>query len=246
MQQKLKKLLLQQKENETFHTSLETEFHFYRSIQQGDLTVLEGNVQIEPLDGMGRLSFDSMRNMKYHLIILIAMIARFCVEGGLDIETAYTMSDMYIRQTDYASSPDELTLIKKDVITNYTQTMHDLQKQNSASLPVIQAMDYIENHLTTPLTNDEIGDAIGCNSDYLSRLFKKETGLTLSKYILSQKCHTARYMLENSSASCTDIGTFLGFASCSHFISRFKQMEGMTPEEYRRSKVRNTLSSFLR
>lgn len=244
MQRELKKLLLQQQKEETFHTSLETEFHFYRSIQQGDFSVLEGHMLAEPLEGMGILSKDSMRNMKYHQIILIAMIARFCVEGGLNIETAYTMSDMYIRQTDTATTPVELSKIKKDVITAYTQTMHNLQRQKSTSLPVIQAMEYIETHLTAPLTNMEIGKAIGCNCDYLSRLFKQETGLTLRKYVLHQKCHTAKYMLENSSASCTDIAIFLGFSSCSHFISRFKQLEGITPKEYRHSKIRNTLSSF--
>lgn len=244
MNHELKKLLLRQREEDTFHTSLENEFQFYRSIQQGDLTVLEGDMKIEPLEGMGTLSSDSLRNIKYHLIILIAMITRFCVEGGLDSETAYTMSDMYIRQVDQTLSQDKLSHIKKEVITQYTRTMHNLKKQKPASLPVIHAIEYIENHLTSPLTNTEIGKAISCNPDYLSRLFKKETGLTLNHYILEQKCHTACYMLENSSASCTSISAFLGFSSCSHFIIRFKRIKGMTPEEYRRSKIRNTLSSF--
>lgn len=244
MKQKLKELLLKQREEESFHTSLEKEFHFYRSIQQGDLSVLKGDMDIEPFSGMGTLSTDPIRNVKYHLIILIAMISRFCVEGGLEFETAYTMSDMYICQTDKAASIQELSEIKKNVIINYTRYMHNLKKQKPASLPVIQAIEYIENHLTKPLTNTEVARTVSCNPDYLSRLFKKETGLTLNHYILEQKCRTARYMLENSSASCTDIASFLGFSSCSHFIARFKASTGMTPEEYRHSKVRNTLSSF--
>lgn len=244
MKQELERLLLKQQEEEAFHISLENEFHFYRSIQQGDLTVLEGNMAIEPLEGMGTLSANPMRNMKYHLIILIAMITRFCVEGGLDSETAYTMSDMYIRQIDQTSSLEELSRIKKEAITQYTYAMHDLKKQQLFSLPVVQAADYIRRHLTSPLTNREIAAAVSCHPDYLSRLFKQETGSTLTQYVLEQKCRTARYMLENSSASCTSIGAFLGFSSCSHFISRFKSIEHMTPEEYRRSKVHHTLSSF--
>ena len=244
MKQELEELLLKQKEEDNFHTSLEKEFQFYRSIQQGELSVLEGDMKIEPLDGMGMLSNDPMRNMKYHLIILTAMITRFCVEGGLGSETAYTMSDMYIRKVDQAASSLELSNLKKEIITKYTRIMHNLKKEPPRSLPVIRAIDYIEKHLTYPLANKEIAQAVSCNPDYLSRLFKKETGAALNHYILEQKCRTACYMLENSTASCTEISAFLGFSSCSRFISRFKHIEGMTPDEYRRSKIRNTLSSF--
>lgn len=244
MNRELEHLLFLQQQEESFHISLEREFHFYRSIQQGDMSVLEGNMDIEPMEGMGILSSNPLRNMKYHLIILIAMITRFCVEGGLDIETAYTMSDMYIRQADQSSSQEELSALKRTVLTQYTKSMHQLKKQQPFSLPVVRAMDYIRRHLTTPLTNGEIAAAVSCHPDYLSRLFKKETGFTLSNYVLEQKCHTACYMLENSSASCTSIAAFLGFSSCSHFIARFRSIRNMTPEEYRRSTSHRTMSSF--
>ncbi len=244
MNRELKKLLIQQREKESYHIPLEKEFQFYRSIAQGDLSVLEGDMMIEPTEGMGILSLDSLRNMKYHLIILIAMITRFCIEGGLTSEEGYTMSDLYIRQIDQTQEPIKLARIKRNAITEFTRTMHNRNKQRPVSLPVIQAIDYIEQHLTSPLTVQNIANVVGCNADYLSRLFKKETGLTLSRFLLEQKCHSARYMLENSTATCTDIAAFLGFSSCSHFIERFKQVEGMTPETYRRSKVRNTITGF--
>lgn len=244
MNRELEHLLFLQQEEESFHLPLEDEFHFYRSIQQGDLSVLEGHMEIEPLEGLGTLSTNPMRNKKYHLIILVAMMTRFCVEGGLDMETAYTMSDMFIRHIDQADTPQELSQIKRDAITQYTTAMHQRKKQQPLSLPVVRAMEYIRTHLTLPLTNKEIAAAVSCHPDYLSRLFKQETNSTLSRYVLEQKCHTAKYMLENSSASCTRIGAFLGFSSCSHFISRFKSVEHMTPEEYRKLKQRQPLSSY--
>ncbi len=244
MNRELERLLFLQQQEEDFHLPLEDEFDFYRSIQQGDLSVLEGHMEIEPLEGLGTLSANPMRNKKYHLIILVAMITRFCVEGGLDRETAYTMSDMYIRHIDQADTDQKLATIKREVITQYTCTMNEHKKQQPLSLPVVRAMDYIKTHLTLPLTGKEIAAAVSCHPDYLSRLFKQETGSTLSRYVLEQKCHTAKYMLENSTASCTHIGAFLGFSSCSHFISRFKTVEAMTPEEYRQIKIRQPLSSY--
>lgn len=244
MNHELKKLLMEQRENEAYHIPLEKEFHFYRRIAQGDLSVLEGDIMIEPTEGMGTLSFDPLRNIKYHLIILIAMVTRFCIEGGLSSEEGYTMSDLYIRQIDQTADPEVLTRIKRDAITDFTLTMHNLNKKHPTSLPVVQAIDYIDQHLTASLSVQEIADAVSCHADYLSRLFKKETGLSVSRFLLEQKCHSARYMLENSNATCTDIAAFLGFSSCSHFIQRFKQIEGITPEAYRQSKIRNTFTGF--
>ncbi|MDE6568478.1 MAG: AraC family transcriptional regulator [Lachnospiraceae bacterium] len=244
MNHELNKLLLQQREEEHFHISLETEFQFYRCISQGDLSILDGEMMTDPTEGLGLLSLDPLRNKKYHLIILIAMITRFCIEGGLPQEEGYTMSDYYIRQVDQTMDSRSLSLLKQEVITEFTKTMHNLKRRRPASLPVIQAMDYIDQHLTTPLTVREIADAVSCHPDYLSRLFKKETGVSLSRFLLEQKCHCACYMLENSTATCTDIATFLGFSSCSHFIKRFRQIEGMTPEEYRHSKIRNAFNGY--
>lgn len=244
MKKELEALLIKQREDSVFHRPLEDEFTFYRSIQQGDLAVLKGEMNAEPDDGMGTLSDNPLRNMKYHLIILIAMLTRFCIEGGLANETAYTMSDLYIRQIDMAQNKDTLSQIKREAITDFTKTMHELTKPQGLSLPVIRAMDYIQQNLTQPLSNKQIAGKQKLHPDYLSRLFKKETGLALKDYVMSQKCQTACYMLENSSVSCTDISAFLGFSSCSHFTCCFKKYKGETPKSYRHRMVRNVISSF--
>lgn len=244
MNQELHKLLVQQREEERFHIPLEKEFQFYRTIAQGDLSVLQGEMMVDPTEGLGTLSHHPLRNQKYHLIILTAMITRFCIEEGLPHEEGYTMSDFYIQQIDLAADAQTLSQIKREVITEFTRTMHDLNRRRPTSLPVIRAIDFIDQHLTAPLTVHEIADAVSCHPDYLSRLFKKETGLSVSRFLLEQKCHSARYMLENSNATCTEIAAFLGFSSCSHFIERFRQMVGMTPESYRRSKIHNTFNGF--
>lgn len=243
MDRELQKLLIRQQQEEEHHIPFEDEYHFYRRIQQGDLSVLEGNLSVEPIKGMGILSSDPIRNKKYHLIILISMITRFCVEGGLDMETAYTLSDLLIRRIDQAGDDDALRRIKKDAVQQYTQTMREQKDRLPYSLPVMRSIDYIHAHVAEPLNNRKISDYVSCHPDYLSRLFKKETGLSLNQYILEQKCRTACYMLENSNASCTTISAFLGFSSCSHFISRFKAIKHMTPSQYRRSRTRKSLST---
>ena len=65
MNQELNKLLLRQREEEHYHIPMEKEFHFYRSIAQGDLSILDGDMMVDPTEGMGVLSYHPLRNQKY-------------------------------------------------------------------------------------------------------------------------------------------------------------------------------------
>ena len=237
MNNELKKLLHEQIEQSIFHLPLEDEYSFYRRIALGDFTILDSDLLNDPSEGMGILSRDNVRNSKYHLIILIAMITRFCIEAGLDSETGYTLSDLYIRKIDVTNDKSTLMQLKKDAITEYVKTMSDLQKNSITSFPVIKGINYIQRNITNPISADDVGKSLSCNPDYLSRLFKKETGRTLGQYILDAKCKTACYMLENSNESITDIAVFLGFSSSSHFIKRFKQCMNVSPAQYRKSQA---------
>lgn len=234
MKKELQRLLLEQQEQQYYHLPLETEFSFYRDVQQGKLEVLEGQMEIEPERGLGVLSDSPLQNRKYHLIILIAMMTRFCIEGGLEPEKSYTMSDMFIRRVDRCQAEAQIADIKRDAITEFTLAMHEIHRGAKFSYHVRHGSDYIDRHLTEPLKASQVAHALGLSTDYLSRLFLAETGKTLQQFILSKKCETACYMLKNSIASCTDISAFLGFSSCSHFIRVFRQEKGMTPGAYRK------------
>lgn len=68
---------------------------------------------------------------------------------------------------------------------------------------------------------------------YLSRLFKKETGISVSAYIREQKIEIAKNLLRYSDYSMIDIANRLSFSSQSHFIQQFREAVGMTPKKYR-------------
>ena len=50
--------------------------------------------------GLGVLSKNNMQNLKYHFVITIALIARYCIDGGMDVSTSYALSDFYIQKAD--------------------------------------------------------------------------------------------------------------------------------------------------
>ena len=82
------------------HLSYDREMEFYQSVKMGNIE--ETMRLFKPLnsEGLGKLSDDPLRNLKYHLIITIAFITRYCIEGGLPMEEAYNLSDIYIQRVD--------------------------------------------------------------------------------------------------------------------------------------------------
>ena len=234
MNKELQKLLLAQQEEQSYHLPMEAEYSFYRRIANGDTELLKLNMNADTMEGMGKLSSSPLQNQKYHLVILTAMITRFCIEAGLDPEQAYTLSDMHIRKIDACLTPEQLNPRKWAVVKDFVLAMHELHNSPGLSYHVMQAVSYINNHITEPIRVSDVADAVKLHPDYLTRLFKKDMNCSLSQYIIKEKCRTARYMLLNSQASCTEISSFLYFASCSHFVNCFKKEYGLTPNAYRK------------
>ena len=66
----------------------------------------------------------------------------------------------------------------------------------------------------------------------IGALFKKETGMTFSEYVMRKKTETARNMIDYSGYSLSQIANILAFGSQSYFVKVFKKYEGITPGKY--------------
>lgn len=232
------KLFVQQEES-NFHLSFDDEMGFYNAVKNGDFEMIKKTMQPLSTKGMGTLSRNPLRNMKYHLIVTIAMITRFCIEGGMQSEDAYTLSDIYINQLDTCHEEEELITLHREVVYDYTERMQKLKKRKGFSKPVILSSEYIYNHLNEKLSLDEIAEHIGMNKTYLCELYKKETGITMFQYATNLKIQAAKNMLMYTDFKPADISTNLAFASHSHFIATFKKYTGMTPNEWRKLHYKN-------
>lgn len=221
------------RENELAHAPMETEMNFYECVKRGDIDGV--NKAFTPLggEGYGILSEDSLRNLKYHLVITIAFITRFCVEGGMERETAYNLSDLYIRRADKAQTAAEVHEIHRNAAADFTKRMSRIKTENIYSKPVIQCFEYVYNHLNEKITLENMACGLGLSAPYLSKLFHSETGITVTRYISKKRIETAERMLLYSDYEAADIANFLAFSSHSHFIQSFKKETGYTPKEYR-------------
>lgn len=221
------------------HSPFEKEFEFYECVKNGDT---EGVKRVmTPLGGSGAgvLSEDAVRNLKYHFIITVALITRFCVEGGLEMETAYTLSDLYIMKADKCTTAKEIHSLHTEAVLDFTKQMKKVSRGFIYSKPVIMTMDYVYDHLHSKISEEDIAEHVSLSTSYLSRLFKKEVGVTISTYIAVKRVETAQNMLKYSDFPSLDIANYLAFTSHSHFISVFKKYTGMTPNEFRKKYYRS-------
>ena len=215
------------------HLPYEREIEFYQSVKMGNIK--EVNRLFKPLggSGFGRLSDDDLRNLKYHLIVTIAFITRYCIEGGMEMETAYNLSDIYILRTDRCVSEEEIRSVHRQVVDDFTGRMHAIIKKGLYSKPVLICLDLIYDNLHNKITLNDLADNVGLSAPYLSKLFHKEVGVTVSQYISQKRVEAAENLLKFSDYSCIEISNYLCFNSESYFIQVFKSYTKLTPKEYR-------------
>ena len=101
------------------------------------------------------------------------------------------------------------------------------------------AVKYIHLHLHVPVTLEETAEAAGISASYLSRLFKKETGMLFVDYIQKERIEAACNMLTYSDYTAAQISEYLCFSTQSYFIKIFRKYTGTTPAKYKKYKVQD-------
>lgn len=123
------------------------------------------------------------------------------------------------------------------ILFSILESCESLMKSNNnfSNSPINLIMEYINDNISSPLKITDIADAFFFNPDYLCRLFKKHTNITISQFINMQRISIAREMLDSgNSIQNTQISS--GFNNYSHFARTFKKFMNMTPKQYQNQK----------
>lgn len=228
------------RENEVLHAPYDPELEFYSLVQLGDVSRVTElcSVSLLEKENLGQLSKNFLRHIKYHFVITTAMVARYCIEGGMETTTAYTLSDFYINKADVAGSAETISELHRIMCIDYTKRMQQLRKKKVCSRHVALALDYIYDNLHTKITVPVLANYVDLNPSYFSRLFKEETGQKVSDYIRNKKIDTAKQMLMYSDYSPIEISNILAFPSQSYFTEIFRKTTGVTPIKFRQMNLR--------
>lgn len=242
----LSRTLFLHRETSETHERYEEELDRFSAIHEGNPEKARSIVETFRTNTYSHLSPDPLRNKRYLFVVNATMATRFAIEGGVPMETAYNISDLFIQRMDSCITTDEISDLLETMILTFVQQVIKYKSasgERQLSPSVIQGMDYIHKHLHDPLSLTQISREVHLSPTYYSALFYRETGSHISQYILQEKIQAACNLLCYSPYSGAEIASYLAFSSHSHFCRQFKQLTGMTPSEYRRQFFRNKWKS---
>ncbi len=226
------------------HGESESEFFYYKLVQQGEVERLQKRLtkrKFYQTTQAVKLSADRLYNMRYHFIVTAAMLTRYCTEAGLPSELSYRLSDFYIQKVDAAKSSDEIEQLFAEMGLDYAARMRQLRKVSITAKPIIICLNYIYSHMHDKITVQDLANVVHLHPNYLSRLFQEQMGCSIHHYVLEQKIAAAKRALQFTDQSYTQIADLLAFSSQSHFIQVFRAQTGYTPKQYRDLTFRTNL-----
>lgn len=110
------------------------------------------------------------------------------------------------------------------------------KEEDSGKIPnlfVQKAADYIKLNYSEKISIKEIADQLYLSPNYLSELFKKHTGKTISEYLTEYRLEKACQLLDHAEYRVGDVSGMVGIHDGRYFSNMFKKKYGMTPTEYR-------------
>ena len=153
---------IEDSEYEIHHRALSEEYSFFEAVKDGNIEAVSKNLKEEAFtnpEGMGILSKNPLTNLKYHFVITVALVTRYCIDGGMETEQAYRLSDFYIIHMDACSTIQEISDLHHEMALDFTGKMRLLQKNTALSKPVAQCIDYIYAHISAYIREKKIEKA---------------------------------------------------------------------------------------
>ena len=130
---------------------------------------------------------------------------------------------------------------QKDINTLIAEVKRndDIRKQEKREIGY-EVDEYIKQHYKENISLKQISERFHVNNVYLGQLFKRRHNMLFKDYIYNLRINDAENYLLNTNKRVYQIAEELGFANVDVFISRFVQIKGITPNQYRiKNKVRN-------
>lgn len=127
-------------------------------------------------------------------------------------------------------------LTKLLVMINLIFEKKEMQKENHMPDLIRNTMDYIDAHLTEPITLEHLSQALFHNGAYLSRKFKEHTGISLRDYILCKRILLAKNLLSQG-LPLTTVCQESGFHDYANFNRTFTKHTGYSPGKYQKQMI---------
>lgn len=184
---------------------------------------------------------DPLRNAKNYAIILNTLLRKAAENGFVHPLHIDRISSDFARKIELLDSPDRSLQLQKEMIRKYCLMVKN-HSMKGYSLLVQKVITQIDSDLTDNLTLNAMAEMLKINPSYLSSLFKKETGTTLTDYVNRKRVEHAILLLNTTSLQIQTIAQYCGIPDVNYFTKIFKKYINKTPKEYRENILNGPLA----
>jgi YesN/AraC family two-component response regulator len=189
----------------------------------------------ELLNILNRVPNNKVRSYKNILLSHNTLYSYAAEKGGLSAWQCHFISEKYAIMIEHAETFSELDMIHSNMMREYSDPA--IRKSKSNKLTIVQkAEDYIEMNFSEDISMEEMAGKLHVHPSHLMRVFKKEKGITISHYRNLKRIKEAKELILFSNLSMTDIAIMVGFSNPQYFSRFFKEIEGITPVEFKKNR----------
>ena len=199
---------------------------------------LDGNLEkmekrlIEFVETLTKRPNVSEMSVSRNLLEMVIHILNIASDSEIDVEDALKGRDPYY----WILSQKKTESIIEWILQLSSRLLDMLGKKNIST--VSERLKVVNELITNNVDNtsfglSDIARALKLSESYTSRLIKKETGKGAAIYILEKRIERTKHFLSDTSVPIHDIAIQNGFSTANYFIRAFKNLEGITPGEYR-------------
>ena len=177
---------------------------------------------------------DRLRNVKNYMIILNTLLRKAAESTDVHPIHIDKLSSEFAHRIEQLTSESGMNTLSREMIRKYCLlvTNHSMKDY---SLLIRKVLTQIDLDLTADLSLKVQAKALGVNASYLSTLFKRETGKTLTEYVNGKRIEYAIFLLNSTQLQIQVIAQYCGISDVNYFTRLFKAAVGKTPKEYRDS-----------
>lgn len=177
---------------------------------------------------------DPVRNGKNYCIIMNTLLRKGAEQGGVHPLYLDSVSSNFAMEIEQMTSEKAI----HELMQNMFRTYCVLVKKHSTkgfSAPVQKTITYIDSEIATNISTSTLANMQKVSASYLSSIFKKETGKSITEYINLKRVEMAKDLLKKTNLQVQTIAQHCGIMDMNYFSKVFKKYTGKTPKEYRES-----------
>ena len=179
---------------------------------------------------------DPVRNMKNYVIVANVLLRKAVEQGGVHPFYIDGVSSDFAKKVEKIKSVQEGIDMMHDMIYKYCALVKKYSMKNY-SLLVQKVITIIDSDLTADLSLSSQAEMLNVNASYLSTLFKKEMGMTLTEYVTKKRIEYASFLLTSTNLQIQMVAQNCGIYDVNYFTKMFKKHTGKTPKEYREASI---------